>query len=224
MDNVLTIEKLSVSYGHFEVINDVSFSVKKGDYINIIGPNGAGKTTLAKAILGLINDYKGSITRYGHQVGYLPQKAFSTEKFFPASVAEIVSLGLLGSKRHPKLITSSDHKKIEETLDKLHIGDLKNRKIGLLSGGQQQRVLLARAIVNSPSILILDEPTSALDPNFKKEFYHILHQLNKDEQVTVLHITHDISGLENESNKILYINQSLVYYGNRADYTIPNHI
>ncbi|QVK18697.1 ABC transporter ATP-binding protein [Mycoplasmatota bacterium] len=220
MNKVLTIDHLNVSYGNFDVINDISFSVEKGDYINIIGPNGAGKTTLVKAILRLIDHYKGTIKRYNQPIGYLPQKAFTTEKHFPATVSEIVSLGLLGTKKHPKLITSTDHQKIEETLKKLHIYELKNRKIGLLSGGQQQRVLLARAIVNSPSILILDEPTSALDPNFKKQFYEILQRLNKEELVTILHITHDINDLENENNKILYINQKLIYFGNSADYAI----
>ncbi len=221
MDNVLTVENLNVSYGRFGVIKDVTFSVQKGDYINIIGPNGAGKTTLAKAILGLIPYYSGSINLFNHRIGYLPQKTSFFGKFFPATVKEIVSLGLLGTKKHPKIFNSDDLNKIDNTLKKLDIYDLKNRKIGLLSGGQQQRVLLARALVNSPDILLLDEPTSALDPHFKREFYHILENLNKKDLTTILHITHDISGNEDNNNKILYINQSIIYYGNRENYTLP---
>lgn len=218
MNKVLSVENLSISYGAYDVIKDITFSVIEGDYLNIVGPNGSGKTTLVKAILGLIDEYKGKIDLYHHKIGYLPQKAFTTDKTFPATVKEIVSLGLLGSKKHPKLITSQDHKKIDEILDKLHICDLKNRKIGRLSGGQQQRVLLARALVNDPSILILDEPTSALDPNFKQEFYAILHQLNREDHVTILHITHDVSLIKNSRNKILYINQKLFFYGSSEDY------
>lgn len=222
MNKVLTVENLGVSFGNFDAIKDISFSVNKGDYINIVGPNGAGKTTLVKTILGLIDEYRGKITMYHNQIGYLPQKAFTIDKTFPATVSEIVSLGLLGTKKYPKIINNNDHKKIEETLEKLHICDLKDRKIGRLSGGQQQRVLLARAIVNDPAILILDEPTSALDPAFKKEFYQILQKLNQEDQVTILHITHDITLNEKTSNKILYINQTIEYYGSSDNYSIPH--
>ncbi len=223
MNNALTVENLNVKFGHFEVLKNISFSVEIGDYISIVGPNGAGKTTLAKTLLGLIPNYSGEIILFNNKIGYLPQKAFTTDRNFPATVSEIVSIGLLGSKKHPKLITATDHIKINQALEKLHICELKDRKIGLLSGGEQQRVLLARAMVNSPSILILDEPTSALDPSFKKEFNQILKTLNIEDKVTILHVTHDISGLENSSNKILYINQNIIYYGNSENY-VPSHL
>ncbi len=224
MSEILTIENLTISFNQFDIIKNISFSVFKGDYVNIIGPNGAGKTTLIKAILGLIPEYRGNIKYHEDRIGYLPQKTYSTEKIFPATVKEIVSLGLLATKKHPKIITVSDQKQIMNTLNKLHIANLANRRIGLLSGGQQQRVLLARAIVNTPSMLILDEPTSALDPKFKKEFYKLLKKLNQEYQMTILHITHDISGLEDSGNKVLYINQEVVYYGKRENFTISNHL
>lgn len=218
MNEVLTIKNLTVSYGNFDAIKDISFSVNKGDYINIIGPNGAGKTTLVKAILGLIKEYKGEIDLSNQSLGYLPQKNNTQEKIFPATVKEIVSIGLLGSKKHPKILNNKDKAKIEQTLKKLNIWELRNRKIGHLSGGEQQRVLLARAIVNNPTILILDEPTSALDPNFKNAFYEILQTLNKDNYVTILHITHDTNNINLSQNKVLYINQTLKYYGDGKSY------
>ena len=218
MNDIITIKNLSVTLGHNKVLNDITFSVQSGDYINIIGPNGAGKTTLIKVILGLIKDYQGTISLNRQVIGYLPQKNQIQEKIFPATVQEIASLGLLGSKKLPRIINALDKKKLNSILSKLQISDLKNQKIGHLSGGQQQRVHLARALVNSPDILILDEPTSALDPTFKKAFYQILTKINQEDNVTILHITHDISGLEEGNNKILYLNQSLIYYGNREAY------
>jgi len=218
MNNILEIKKLTVKYGNFIALKDISFKVQKGDYLNIIGPNGAGKTTLIKAILGLIKDYKGEINLDNQLIGYLPQKANTQEKIFPATVKEIVSLGLFNTKKHPIILNNKDKRKIEQSLKKLNIVQLKNRKIGYLSGGQQQRVLLARAIVNSPKILILDEPTSALDPKFKVTFNEILRVLNEEDNVTILHITHDINGIKNPQNKILYINQVLEYYGYKSNF------
>lgn len=218
MNNILEVENLSIAYGHDDVVKDVSFTVNKGDYVNIIGPNGAGKTTLVKAILGLISDYQGAITIKAETVGYLPQKNNNNDKMFPASVKEIVSLGLLGNHKRPKLFTANDHKRIEEVLKKLGIYHLRYRRIGELSGGEQQRVLLARAIVNNPQLLILDEPTSALDPHFKQEFYQFLNRLNQEDGITILHITHDTGNKESGYNKILYINRTILYYGLKENY------
>lgn len=218
MNNILEVENLNIAYGHDYVVKDVSFTVNKGDYVNIIGPNGAGKTTLVKAILGLISDYQGAITIKAETVGYLPQKNNNNDKMFPASVKEIVSLGLLGNHKRPKLFTANDHKRIEEVLKKLGIYHLRYRRIGELSGGEQQRVLLARAIVNNPQLLILDEPTSALDPHFKQEFYQFLNRLNQEDDITILHITHDTGNKESGYNKILYINRTILYYGLKENY------
>lgn len=218
MNNILEVENLNIAYGHDYVVKDVSFTVNKGDYVNIIGPNGAGKTTLVKAILGLISDYQGAISIKAETVGYLPQKNNNNDKMFPASVKEIVSLGLLGNHKRPKLFTANDHKRIEEVLKKLGIYHLRYRRIGELSGGEQQRVLLARAIVNNPQLLILDEPTSALDPHFKQEFYQFLNRLNQEDGITILHITHDTGNKESGYNKILYINRTILYYGLKENY------
>lgn len=218
MNSILQVENLNIAYGHDYVVKDVSFTVNQGDYVNIIGPNGAGKTTLVKAILGLINEYQGSINIHANSVGYLPQKTNNNDKMFPASVKEIVSLGLLAKRKYPKLLTASDNKQIEEVLKKLGIYHLRYRRIGELSGGEQQRVLLARAIVNNPQILILDEPTSALDPHFKHEFYQFLNRLNQEDGVTILHITHDTGNKESGYNKILYLNRTILYYGLKENY------
>ncbi len=220
MNKVLTVKNLSVKYGRYEVLKNINFEVLLGDYISIIGPNGAGKSSLVKAILGLIKPCQGEIMLENPVIGYLPQKTYTNDKAFPATVKEIISLGLLGTKKHPKIVNASDKEKIDITLKKLKITELKNRKIGSLSGGEQQRVLLARAIVNNPSILILDEPTSALDPEFKKEFNDIIHKLNTIDKVTILLITHDNSSIKQHSNKIMYVNREIIYYGLRENFSM----
>ncbi|HEY9059450.1 MAG TPA: metal ABC transporter ATP-binding protein [Pseudobacteroides sp.] len=223
MNNILSVQNLTMKYGRNEVLSSISFEVEAGDYIGIVGPNGSGKTTLMKGLLGLLLPSEGKI-QFGDNangrsfIGYLPQKAVMNDRLFPAKVKEIVSIGLLGNKKMPKVITKKDIEKIDIILEKLKISDLKDKKIGDLSGGQQQRVLLARAMVSSPQMLILDEPTSALDPKIREEFYEMISSLNKDDGVTVLLVSHDVGSIGKYTRKMLYLDRRMVFYGSYAEF------
>lgn len=224
MNSILSVKNLTMKYGRNEILSNINFEVEEGDYIGIVGPNGSGKTTLMKGLLDILPLYKGEInfnekiTGRNHNIGYLPQKAITNGKLFPAKVNEIVSIGLLGSKRMPKLISKRDYEKVDIVLEKLKISDLKDKKIGNLSGGQQQRVLLARAMVSSPKILILDEPTSALDPKIREEFYELINELNVKERVTLLLVSHDVSSIGKYTKKMLYLDRRLVFYGDYDEF------
>jgi len=223
MNNILSVKNLSMKYGRNEVLTDINFDVKREDYIGIVGPNGSGKTTLMKGILGLIPVSDGEIIfqneyKIKNFIGYLPQKAMSGDRLFPAKVKEIVSLGLLSDKKYPKIFLNKQNHKIEEVLEKLKISHLREEKIGKLSGGQQQRVLLARAMVNSPEMLILDEPTSALDPQIREEFYEFIDNLNRNEKVTVLLVSHDVGSIGKYTKKMLYIDRKLIFFGGYDDF------
>lgn len=224
MNSILTVDALSVSYGKYKVLENISFAINKGDYVGIVGPNGSGKTTLVKTLLGLIPSDSGSI-HFGnglelsrHKIGYLPQIAITTDSLFPAKVREIVEMGLLVQKRFPKILNKNDKDKVEHILEELGIEDLKESKIGQLSGGQQQRVLLARAMVGEPEILILDEPTSALDPKIRADFYNMIEELNKKREVTILLVSHDIGSIGQYTNKMLYLDHKLIFYGDYKDF------
>lgn len=222
MSEILSIKDLSVRYGKDTIFSDVSFSVHEGDYIGIVGPNGSGKTTLIKAILGLLQPAGGQITSYLDKgvnlFGYLPQKALSNERGFPAKVHEIIKMGLLINKKEPRWILRSEVSRVDDIMEKLKISDLKNKKAGTLSGGQLQRVLLARAIVSEPKILVLDEPTSALDPQIREEFYGIINELNINDKTTILLVSHDIGSLGKFTKKMLYIDRRLVFYGTYEEF------
>ena len=216
----LEVEHLSVNYGRYNVLHDISFSADKGDFIGIVGPNGSGKTTLMKTILGLQPKNAGTIQLApGVRLGYLPQLNTRRDRTFPASVYEIVALGLLGDKRFPKRITRQDKALIKQTLSEMAIEDLKHKRIGDLSGGQQQRVLLARSLVSRPDILILDEPTSALDPSIRESYYQMLARLNQ-QGMTVLFVTHDIASIGSLVNKVLYLDREVIFFG---DYEVFAH-
>ncbi len=217
-NKILTAQNLTVRYGRQEVLTKVSFEVESGDYVGIVGPNGSGKTTLMKAVLGLLPFWEGQIVfgeglEGSHFAGYLPQKAVTNDKLFPAKVKEIVSMGLLAGKKGPRFFSTQNDERVDTILEKLKIADLKEKKIGNLSGGQQQRVLLARAMVSSPKLLILDEPTSALDPQIREEFYELIKALNRDDGVTVLMVSHDVASVGKYAAKMLYLDRRLVFYG-----------
>lgn len=221
--NLLEIKNVTVKYGKFEAVKDVTFTVEQGDYIGISGPNGSGKTTLIKAILGILPVSEGHILfakekENGSLIGYVPQKNSVSESYFPATVKEIISTGLLASKKGIKIISKSDYVKVDSILEKLHIMELRDKNIGSLSGGQYQRVLLARALVNEPRLIILDEPTSALDPLIRDELYSLLAELNSGSGITILLISHDIGSIGKYTKKMLYLDTRLVFFGGYNDF------
>lgn len=224
---VIKVENLTVRYNNLEVLSDLSFNVKSGDYIGIIGPNGSGKTTLVKAMLGLVESCAGDIYLFGkkkdtfkgwQKIGYLPQKAGFFDPQFPATAGEIVESGLLSQKRFPKRIEKSDDLAIDNVLGLLDVKGLKAKLIGRLSGGQQQRIFLARALVNKPEILILDEPTVALDPQTRENFYLTLERLNKKTGITVLLVSHDSGSIGKYASRLLYLDKRIIFYGSFDDF------
>lgn len=226
MATTIETKQVSIHYGQSEVLKDVSFSIKSGDFIGLIGPNGAGKTTLVKAILGLLPITRGSIELFGkpqkkfsewNKIGYLPQKLSTINPLFPATAHEVIMLGLMSQKKWPKRITENDQVKTDEILNELGIADLKKRMFSELSGGQQQKVLLARALVSKPELLILDEPTTALDPESRKSFFKLVRKLNKN-GVAVILITHDTSCIGKYANTLLYIDKKLIYFGKFSEF------
>ena len=211
---MLAVKDLTIKYKNNIILDNVSFNIKKGDYLAIVGENGSGKSTLVKAMLGL-KDYTGTIDLSAFKsVGYLPQVDESLENF-PATVYEIVSLGLVNQIRF--FFKKSDRKKIDETLKRLDIYDIKDAYFGALSGGQRQRVLLARALVSGSDILFLDEPTTGLDPIATEELYNIIDRLN-EEGVTIVMVTHDINTCIKCAKAVMHLKRGILFYGSRDDY------
>ena len=225
--DVLSIENLYFRYNSRDVLSDITFSISTGDYIGLVGPNGSGKTTLIKIVLGLLKPHSGKITLFGddtnafsrwHKIGYLPQKISALNPRFPATVSEVVAMGLLSKKSFPKHMNRSDNTTVDSILDLLDITNLRNKPIGELSGGQQQRVLVARALVNNPEFLILDEPTDALDPEMRDRFFALMDELNKKKNVTIVIVTHDMGNIGKYTSKLLYIDKKIIFYGSFEDF------
>jgi len=230
---ILSVEQLSFRYNAIEVLSDISFSIDAGDYIGLVGPNGSGKTTVIKIILGLLQQERGAVTLFStdsslfrdrQRIGYLPQKPTHFNPHFPATVKEIVSLGLFSKQRFPKRITKDDESLIYDAMAMAEVLDISDASIGELSGGQQQRVLVARALVNKPELLILDEPTTALDPEARENFFKVLYELNRRENVTVILVTHDIAGIGTYASKLLYLDKKVIFYGSFEDFCLSENM
>ncbi len=224
---VLSVKNLCFNYGPVEVLSDVSFEVEKGDYIGLAGPNGAGKTTLVKTILGLSEKSKGAVKLFGQElksfdgwnrIGYLSQRVTAFNPLFPASVKEVVGLGLLSQKKFPKRFTEPDSAKIRQSLELMGISDLRDKPVSDLSGGQQQRAFLARALVSDPELLILDEPGTALDQPSREDFFEFVKKLNQDKGITIILITHDTAQIGQYANKLLYVDKKVIFYGSFSDF------
>lgn len=233
MPIIIEAKNISVQYGQTEALKDVSFAIEQGDFVGIVGPNGSGKTTLIKTLLGLLPLSGGTIELFGKpqkqfcdwsKIGYLPQKFSTINALFPATVNEIVLLGLLSQKKWPKRISNNDQQKTDQMLQELEIYDLKQKLLSELSGGQQQKVLLARALVSKPDILIFDEPSTALDPNSRKDFFLLIQKLNKEKGTTIILITHDTGYIGNYANKLLYIDRTLIHFGAISDFCASKKI
>ena len=205
---IIKTENLSLSYDSKEVIHNLNIEIKKGDYVCVIGENGSGKSTFIKALLKLIKPTSGKIILTNDlvngNIGYLPQQS-DDKKDFPASVSEIVMSGFQNKFKFLPIYTNEQKQKANEAYKLLGIENLKKKSFCELSGGQKQRVLLARSFCASENILILDEPVSGLDPVITKEFYEIIKDLNKNNNTTIIMVTHDLNVIEKYANKVLHL-------------------
>ena len=215
-NKVLEVKDLSFSYPDKSILHRLSFDVDAGDFMCIVGTNGTGKSTLLKLILNQLSPLEGEIKLLGTNsekykdfasIAYVSQKATNINRDFPATVEEVVSLGLYSKKGLFKRNTKEDKKLIDSALERVGMLDYKHRQIGYLSGGQQQRVFIAKALISNPRIIFLDEPTTGIDIRAVDSICCLLGDLNKNSGITIVMVTHDISSIIYHSNKILVLSE-----------------
>ena len=189
--------------------------------IAIDGPSGSGKSTLAKAILRLNHALSGEILftdgLTSNKIGYLPQQTPS-QKDFPASVKEIVRSGGLNRGGLFPFYSKAEKQRATAVMEQLQLLPLKNRCFRELSGGQQRKVLLARALIATRELLLLDEPAAALDPHATAELYETIHRLNKQQNITIIMISHDLEAAKKYADKILHISKNSAFFGSSEEY------
>jgi zinc transport system ATP-binding protein len=191
MEELINFKNVAFNYDKNIIFDDLNIKIYKGDFIGIIGPNGSGKSTFLKLILKELKPTKGEV-EYCDQIniGYVEQIGLESDFTFPASVKEIVMLGLYQEIGLFKPFRKSHQQKVMKTLDLMGIGNLANKQLSGLSGGQQQRVMIAKALVSNPQLLILDEATSSIDNQSEAEFMKIICKLNHENHTTIILVSH----------------------------------
>lgn len=201
-----------------DTLRGITFEVKQGDFAGLIGPNGSGKTTLVKLMLGILPITSGSVELFGthihhlkdwSRIGYVPQNVVGFDRNFPANVEEIVRMGLVNQT----LSRDEREERIRKSLGDVGMAEHRQARLTMLSAGQQQRVLIARALASNPELLILDEPTAEVDMRAQKAFYELLRKLNKERNMTIILVTHDIGMITKMANRIICVNKTLLCYG-----------
>lgn len=221
-ENIIELEDVSFAYpGDDAVVRNVTLQVHRGDYLGVIGPNGGGKTTLLKLMLGLLKPTRGTVRLFGrdvrefrewYKIGYVPQKATNFDKHFPATAEEVVAMGTYGRRGLFHGSTAQDRERVSRALQHVQMFDFRRERIGDLSGGQQQRIFIARSLAADPEVVFLDEPTVGVDTNAQEEFYRLLRKLNRDLQLTLVLVSHELNIVSQESTEVACINGDLVCY------------
>jgi zinc transport system ATP-binding protein len=232
MNTSINLKDISFKYENSLVLENVSFSLQKGEFLGLIGPNGSGKSTLIKIILGMLEPTKGEIQLFNSpiskfkewpKIGYVSQKANTFNGGFPATVFEVVSTGLFGKMGLFKWMGKQEKEMVKHAIDTVGLSGYEKQNIGKLSGGQQQRVFIARALVSEPELLILDEPTVGVDENSEKQFYQLLEKMHRDLKVSLLLVSHDIGAITTHVDTIACLNKKLFFHGKPSEFE-PNQM
>lgn len=218
---LIEVKNMSFGYTKDMILEDVNMTMDEHEYVGIIGANGAGKSTLMKLILGELTPVSGEIFLDGKKMlpqsvsgerfrdytilGYVPQVGFSRVANFPANVEEVVLANLytkIGTFHLPK---KEHHDRVQEVLELVGMGAYKKRLLSDLSGGQQQRVMIARALVNTPKLLLLDEPFTGIDEQAEAMLYELLHKLHTENGLAILMISHNTEQIARYTNRFYHI-------------------
>ena len=193
-ENIIEIRNVSKSFGDKCILNNVSISVKKGEFLTLLGASGCGKTTLLRMLAGFGHPDSGEILINGVDITDIPpherpvNTVFQRYALFPhLDVYENIAFGL----KLQKVPEDEIDRKVRRVLKMVSMTDYEDRDVESLSGGQQQRVAIARAIVNEPKVLLLDEPLSALDLKMRKDMQIELKEMHRKLGITFVYVTHD---------------------------------
>jgi zinc/manganese transport system ATP-binding protein len=218
--DLLTLDGIGVRLGGRQVLRDVAFTIRKGEFTGLIGPNGAGKTTLLRVILGLQEPSDGRVLIDGQprqksdmgSIGYVPQKLV-IDPDMPLRARDVVSLGLDGHRLGFAFPSRQRRELVGKALRDVGAEQYADARVGELSGGEQQRVLIAHALISRPRLLLLDEPLANLDIRSEQEIVGVLGKLAREHEIAVLLSAHDMNPLLGVMDRIVYVANGRVATG-----------
>ncbi len=202
MSELITAKNISVFRDGRSVLRDVSVTIGHGDFITIIGPNGAGKSMLLKCLMGFYQPDKGEVSQSSDlRIGYVPQRLVADQSV-PISV-----------RRFLKLRKKSDGEILEKIVQETEIARILDQPLAVLSGGELQRVLLARALLDQPTLLVLDEPAQNLDITGQLAFYRLIEKIYRENEISILMVSHDLHLVMSATKNVLCLSGEVCCYG-----------
>ena len=211
---MIRFQDVSFSYPDTPVLQHVNFEMKDGDFVGILGPNGGGKSTFLKLALSLLKPTSGKIEVNERRISYISQVTSISDGSFPATVEEVISFGLVGTK--PRLKRKQAKERIEEILTQTNLISLRKRLVSELSGGQMQRVKIAKALVSQPSLLVLDEPDAGMDDESHHHLIHLIEHLH-EQHVSILFVSHHPHDLENANHTYFIEDGEMITYSEELE-------
>ena len=228
MENIIKVENLCFEYEPgLKTIHNISFQIKKGEYVAILGHNGSGKSTIAKLLIGLLEKKSGNIIidhkelnlenlyKIREKIGIVFQNP--DNQFIGATVRDDIAFGL----ENICIPREKMDELIERYAKRVRMDQFLDHEPTKLSGGQKQRVAIAGILAMSPSIIILDESTSMLDPRGRKEINELIRELKEDKEMTIISITHDIEEAKN-ADRILLLNKGEIVDDDQPETLLMN--
>ncbi len=216
---MLDVEALAVSYGASKVLRDITFSVDKGECIGIIGPNGSGKSTLLKAMSKILKPTSGKVVVCGkglerytvkelaRRMAVVPQE---TGIEFDFTCLEIVLMGRNPHMGRFEVEGKKDMDIAREAMELTNTWHLKDRPFSRISGGERQRVIIARALAQEPSVLLMDEPVSHLDINYQIEILDLVERMKEERRMVVIIVFHDLNLAARYCDRLILLSDSRI--------------
>lgn len=214
---LLQVKNLTVKFNHDKIIDNLSFTVDRGENLTILGPNASGKSVLIKTLLGLI-PFEGQINWiYKPKISYLPQNLNQTSAFgIPITLEDFFNLKTVKPQK-------------KELVNFLNLVGLSEKdlpkKINILSSGQFQRMLVAWVLIDKPEVVFLDEPTTSLDIGGGESIYSLLEKIGVEKDLTIFLVTHDLNIVYGFSDKVLCLNRKAhICFGTPFEILTPKNL
>ncbi|KPK62871.1 hypothetical protein AMJ83_09370 [candidate division WOR_3 bacterium SM23_42] len=217
--NALEARSIQFYYDKTQIIDNISMSLSRGEFLGIIGPNGAGKSTMLRLLCGILRPKQGEIQLFGknlheqsqrtiaQNIAFVPQETHFALNF---SVEDVVLMGRYPYKRPFQPEDQKDHTAVEHAMNAANVEQFRNRPINSLSSGERQRVVIARALAQAPRILLLDEPTSHLDLHHQHTIMELLERLN-NEGISIAVVHHDLNLASLYCKNLILIHAGKIY-------------
>ncbi|HZQ28853.1 MAG TPA: metal ABC transporter ATP-binding protein [Acidimicrobiales bacterium] len=222
---LLSAESVSFAYGRTPVVENVTFTVRAGEFVALVGPNGSGKSTLLRVLLGLQPPTAGTVRLFGEdprhlsrpwRVGYVPQRP-SVPRELPATVEEVVAAGRLARRGWRHRLRPADRQAVDHALEEVALSDLRRRRLTELSGGQQQRAFIAKALASEPELVVADEPVAGVDAESQRRFRDSLTHLVDAHDAAVLLVSHELGAVADDLDRVIVLKRRVLFDGPPAE-------